>query len=176
MTGLNAYSAKLAAITACYDNRTDLMTGIFTVWGEWTETGWTDLQRLNSIGKQSAAAEFDDNAALSDAGLSGLVPGQEIAFQRYWFQEASPDQEQWYLLRKEAGEVDQQEWTAARQKMFSDADINDDGALDYNEAQRFLRAVRKFDRAVPNNNQLDEQLERINNHWFVASLSSTPND
>ncbi len=80
------------------------------------------------------------------------------------------------LLLKEAGEMDSEEWIGARQKMFDDADINDDGSLDYNEATRFLRAVRPLDRSVTPENDQDEQLERINNHWFVASLSSSPND
>lgn len=92
------------------------MTGMFTVWGEWTGTEWTNLQRLNSIGKQSTLVEFDDNSALSAGGLGALVPGQEIAFQRYWFQEASPDQEQWYLIRKERGDMSSEGWTSLRQK------------------------------------------------------------
>ncbi len=146
MTGLNAYKAKLAAITGCFNERNGLMTGLFTVWGEWTGTEWENLQRLTSIGKQSNLVEFDDNTALTTAGLSALVPGQEIAFQRYWFQEASPDQEQWYLLRKEKGDTSSESWNSSRQKMFDDADINDDGILDYNEAQRFLREVRGVDR------------------------------
>ena len=60
--------------------------------------------------------------------------------------------------------------------MFDDADINDDGTLNYNEAQWFLREVRKLDRVITPENEQDEQLERINNHWFLASLSSSPND
>ncbi len=43
MTGLNAYKAKLAAITGCFDYENNLMTGLFTVWGEWTGTEWTNL-------------------------------------------------------------------------------------------------------------------------------------
>jgi len=56
--------------------------------------------------------------------------------------------------------------------MFNDADIDNDGQLTYNEAQWFLRYVRALDRDVTPYNELDYQLERINNHWFIASLLS----
>jgi len=36
--------------------------------------------------------------------------------------------------------------------------------------------VRALDRTVTPYNELDYQLERINNHWFLASLTSSPND
>lgn len=60
--------------------------------------------------------------------------------------------------------------------MFNDADIDNDGQLNYNEAQWFLRYARALDRTVTPYNELDYQLERINNHWFIASLLSSPND
>jgi len=73
--------------------RTNLLSGVFSVWGEWNEETdeWDNMQRLNSMGKMSGLVEFDDNSALQDAGLSGLQDGQDVALQRYWFQEASPD-------------------------------------------------------------------------------------
>lgn len=88
------------------------------------------------------------------------------------------------LLRKELGLMNTQEWIAPREKMFADADINNDGSLNYNEAQWFLRYVRKLDVEVINeanprgelDNEMDFNLERINNHWFLASLGSAPND
>ena len=87
MTGLDAYSAKLMAITGCVDLRTDLLSGLFTVWGEWnTETNeFENVQRLNAMGNMSGLVEFDDSSALSEAGLSGLQDGQDVALQRYWF-------------------------------------------------------------------------------------------
>jgi len=80
------------------------------------------------------------------------------------------------MIRKSLGEMSTQRWIEPRQKMFNDADIDNDGQLTYNEAQWFLRYVRKLDRDVTPYNELDYQLERINNHWFIASLLSTPND
>ena len=101
---------------------------------------------MSPIGRMSGITEFDDNLALSDAGLSSLQDGQTTAFKRYWFQEASADQEQYMLIRKEIKEMDKQEWRTVREKMFGDADINNDGSLNYNEAVRFLKNVRPLDR------------------------------
>lgn len=47
----------------------------------------------------SGLVEFDDSSALQEAGLAGLQDGQDVALQRYWFQEASPDQEQFMMIR-----------------------------------------------------------------------------
>ena len=79
-------------------------------------------------------------------------------------------------IRKELGEMDSEEWRAVREKVFNDADFVNDGSLNYNEAQSFLRVVRRLDREVTPYNELDYQLERINNHWFVASLVSSSGD
>jgi len=46
---------------------------------------WDNLQRLETIGKMSGLVQFDDELALSEAGLSGLQEGQATALQRYWF-------------------------------------------------------------------------------------------
>jgi len=75
----------------------------------------------------SGLVQFDDELALSEGGLSGLQEGQGTALQRYWFQEASPDQEQYMLIRKTLAEMDSPEWTEPRQKIFNDADIDNDG-------------------------------------------------
>ena len=80
------------------------------------------------------------------------------------------------LIRKTLSEMDSPEWTEPRQKIFNDADIDNDGSLNYHEAQWFLKYVRALDREVTPYNELDYQLERINNHWFIASLTSSPND
>ena len=66
------------------------------------------------MGRMSGLVEFDDSSALQEAGLAGLQDGQDVALQRYWFQEASPDQEQYMLIRQSLGEMSTQEWTAPR--------------------------------------------------------------
>lgn len=107
LTGLNAYSAKLAALSTCQDSRSGLITGIVSVWGDWDEgqKDWTNLKRLNHYGRMSGLYEFDDNSALSAAGLPSIQPGQYLALQKYWFQEAGVDQWEWYMLRKARGEM-----------------------------------------------------------------------
>ena len=66
MTGLDAYSSKLAAITGCVDLRTQRLSGLFTVWGDWNpETNeFENMQRLNAMGRMSGLVEFDDSSAL----------------------------------------------------------------------------------------------------------------
>jgi hypothetical protein len=59
------------------------------------------------------------------------------------------------MIRKSLGEMSTQRWIEPRQKMFNDADIDNDGQLTYNEAQWFLRYVRKLDRDVTPYNELD---------------------
>ncbi len=173
LPGLQAHDSKLASIHSCSDNETQMITGLFTIWGEWTGTEWTNLQKMPTIGRMSGLAYFDDNAALSDAGLDTLEDGTDTVFQRYWFQEASPDGEQYMAVRKFLGEMDKEDWLAPRQKMFNDADFDKDGVLKYDEAVRFLEKVRPLDKEVVPGNTQDIQLERINNHWFLASLVSS---
>lgn len=74
MTGLSAYDTKLAALSTCQDSRSGMITGIVSVWGNWDEAkkDWTDLKRLNDFGRMSGLNEFDDNAALSAAGLPSI--------------------------------------------------------------------------------------------------------
>ena len=93
MTGLSAYNHQLSAISTCTDTHIGLITGIVTVWGIWDEVAsvWTNQLRLNSIGRMSGLYEFNDQAALEDAGLEPIKEGQDQALQMYWFQEASPD-------------------------------------------------------------------------------------
>ena len=93
MTGLDAYRHRMIAITGCVDQRTTLISGLTTVWGQWDGVGWTDMQRLNVIGRLSGLYEFDDNGALAEYGAPSLDEGQLLAMQHYWYQEASPDQE-----------------------------------------------------------------------------------
>ena len=140
MTGLDAYGHRLAAITGCVDRHNELISGLTTVWGIWDSDReeWTDMQRLNIIGRLSGLYEFDDNAVLSEYGLPFLEEGQALALAHYWYQEASPDQEQLYLIRKSVGSMDTQEWIDQRQTMFDDADIDNDGILNVNEARRFF--------------------------------------
>ena len=106
MTGLDAYRHRMIAITGCVDQKTTLISGLTTVWGKWDGVGWTYMQRLNVVGRLAGLYEFDDNGALGEAGLPTLKEGQELALQRYWYQEASGDQEQLYLIRKSVGEMD----------------------------------------------------------------------
>ncbi len=94
MTGLDAYRHRIIAITGCVDSRTTLISGLTTVWGMWDGgSSYTDVQRLNVVGRLSGLYEFPDNDALSNEGLSSLDDGQLLALQHYWYQEASPDQE-----------------------------------------------------------------------------------
>ena len=94
----------------------------------------------------------------------------------YWFQEASPDQEQWYLIRKVQGDMKSEEWNTARKTIFDNADINQDSFLSVDEARNFLKAVRKLDKQHMPFFAPDYELENIDTHWFAATLLSEPNN
>ena len=94
ITGLDIHNDKLTAISACTDMSTFLITGITTTWGSWdsSTSTWTNVKRLNRLGKMSGLGEFDDNAALSSLGVT-LDSAQDFELMQYWYQEASPAQE-----------------------------------------------------------------------------------
>ena len=61
---------------------TKLISGITTTWGEWdTNTNaWTNVKRMNIIGKLSGLQSFDDQAPLTAASLGTLASGADVAF------------------------------------------------------------------------------------------------
>ena len=64
------------------DMSTKLLSGITTTWGTWdTNTNaWTDVKRMNIIGKLSGLQSFDDQAPLTAASLGTLASGADVAF------------------------------------------------------------------------------------------------
>jgi len=71
---------------------------------------------MNRIGNMAGIAEFDDNAVLKAARLPTLNTEQDAALLQYWYQEASPEQSQFYLDRAEAKKDRDYKtaWTAER--------------------------------------------------------------
>lgn len=116
---------------------------------------------------------FDDNAALSAAGLSGLQAGQDLLWQQYWFQEASEDDECWHMARKQLGTMNTSEWQAERRDAYNKADINGDGSLDKWEAYEFLRRVRPHDY---NELEIDVRYEHLDRAFLAAASLSSPPD
>ena len=96
ITGLSLENAKLVGITGCVDTATDRVTGLTTIWGEWDGSKYDNVQRLNVIGRLSGISEYDNSDALAQAGLSDLSTDQDLALQRFWFYEASPENKQLY--------------------------------------------------------------------------------
>ena len=72
ITGLDIHNDKLTAISACTDMSTFLITGIVTTWGTWDSSAsqWTNVKRLNQLGRMSGLGDFDDNAVLSSIGVT----------------------------------------------------------------------------------------------------------
>ena len=93
-----------------------------------------------------------------------------LALNHYWFQEASPKQEEHYDRVKQEKASD---WKSKRQALYDDADTNGDKKLNYEEARNFLKAVRPLD---GKDSELDTRLERVDKHWYAASLLSSPAD
>lgn len=77
MTGLDAYSHKLVGVTACVDNKKQIISGITTKWAKWSNGQQTDVKRLNIIGKLSGLYHFSDGTSVNDDG--------DELLQRYWF-------------------------------------------------------------------------------------------
>lgn len=157
--GLDLQNAKLAAITACTDMDTFLISGITTIWGVWdAETNeWTNLQKLNTIGQMSGLSTFSDQALSSEA---------DLALAEYWYMDASPEQKKYYetLIKPD-------NWDTIRQADFDAADLNKDGVLNLEEALKFFQVVRPKDGKVSRNDQFLATVERAFN---IARLLSDP--
>ncbi len=99
MIGLDAYKHKLTMVTVCTDLCSDMIQGVMTSWAKWVDGEQTDVKRLNIIGKMSGLYYYDDSVAYTAAGVT--VPEEADTYmQLYWFQEASPHNEQLYAVRK----------------------------------------------------------------------------
>lgn len=90
---------------------------------------------------------FDDNKALTEAGVATLTEDQMLDAQKYWFQEAAPEEYDFFIIRRDAhkDQAVKDQWTLDRTNSFNAADINDDGALTKWEAYVFLYQVRGLD-------------------------------
>ena len=64
------------------DMSTKLLTGITTTWGIWdTNTNaWTNVKRMNIIGRMSGLQSYDDQAPLTTANLGTLSSAADNAF------------------------------------------------------------------------------------------------
>lgn len=62
IAGLDIQNSKLTAISACTELSTGLISGITTTWGIWDSatSAWTNVKRMNKIGKMSGVQEFND--------------------------------------------------------------------------------------------------------------------
>ena len=88
MTGLDARNHDLVQVTACVNQSTGLLSGVTTSWAKWSGGVQTDVKRLNIIGQMSGLYHFNDSVSVSEEA--------DYTLQEYWFQEASPVQEEWY--------------------------------------------------------------------------------
>jgi len=137
------------------------------------------LQRLNVVGQISGLYHYDDASVISS--ITQLTEAQDLALQQYWFQEASPAQQECYRIKSVDADMDGVEWTTTRQAIFSRSDLNGDGQLDRDESREFLATVRELDRtntlsADPYWEVLDTHYERIDRHFTAAALLSQPSD
>ena len=64
------------------DMSTKLLTGVTTTWGLWdTNTNaWTNVKRMNIVGRMSGLQSFDDQAPLTTANLGTLSSAADSAF------------------------------------------------------------------------------------------------
>ena len=64
------------------DMSTKLLTGVTTTWGIWdTNTNaWTNVKRMNIVGRMSGLQSFDDQAPLTTANLGTLSSAADSAF------------------------------------------------------------------------------------------------
>lgn len=163
MTGLDAYAHQLYEVTVCWNNDTDLITGVTTSWAKWVGGSPTDITRLNIIGRLSGLYHWNDGRNVSDA--------TDYLLQQFWFQDADQLQEQHYRYMGYSNEIGSSAWTSARQTYFSSADLDGNGTLNRAEAHEFLKKVRPHDGKIDN---LDTRYEKVNRHFDTAtSLAGT---
>ena len=123
---------------------------------------------MNLLGRMSGLTEFDDSA---NSGGYALTADQELAFEQYWYQEASTNNKEFYRLGTALGSgVGAGPWLAERQPIFDAADLNRDGSLTYDEAQDFYKNVRALDKKVVDPaHPSDYYQEEVDRAWEVAS-------
>ena len=75
-----------------------MISGVTTTWGIWDSVNnrWTGVKAMNTVGYMSGLQEFNDTGAAASVGIS-LSQDADWALQQYWYQEASPEQEAFYL-------------------------------------------------------------------------------
>lgn len=66
----------MSSISVCTDTVSRLVSGVVTTWGEWNAVTnvWDNEVSLNTIGNMGMVS-FDDNKALTDAGVATLSEG-----------------------------------------------------------------------------------------------------
>jgi len=155
-----------------------LIQGIATIWGHWDDKTrtWSNEKRLNTIGRMSGLVEFDNNKALSAAGLPALQPGQAQAMQRLWFQDASIDQWENFELVDGLKQLSDPNYLKVRQDLFKSVDFDNDDMLDMDEARFFFREVRKLDRTLMPEFLPNYELPYVDTHIYAAQTMSTPYD
>ena len=169
IAGLDIQNSKLTAISACTELSTGLISGITTTWGIWDSTNsvWTNVKRMNKIGKMSGVQEFNDKQYMSGVSYTSEL---DKAIAKYWYQEAAPAQEQWYADIKQAradSSTVNSAWTTDRKAIWQTFDLTTggNGVLTRAQALDFLKKVRKEKdgRTVAS----DNKLLRVENQWDV---------
>ena len=82
ISGLDITNSKLKSIAACMDMSTKLLSGVVTTWGTWdaNSNSWTNVKRMNIIGRLSGLQSFDDQAPLTSANLGTLSSAADNSF------------------------------------------------------------------------------------------------
>ena len=183
VSALDPVDHRLTHITTCEDRETGTLTGVTSIWAKWENGERTDIKRLNTIGAMSAMYEWDRNGALVEGGEDPMNNEQLWAFEPYWFQEAAPYSQRFYVDRSTELENDDNyaAWRLAHQTFFVDADTDGNGELSYAEADSFLNNVRTYQQNtgyVENWGQTtganDISQYKKDRHWAVLSLMSNP--
>ena len=131
------------------------------------------------MGNMSGMYHYDDASVISS--ITQLTEAQDMALQQYWFQEASPSQQECYRIKSVDADMEGAEWTSTRQEIFNRADLNGDGQLNRDESREFLAHVRELDRynkwlGTSIFEALDSHYERLDRHFNAAASLSSPND
>lgn len=116
-------SSRITEIAIC-TNETNNISGIQLLWSDGGKKSKT-----SRIGTLSGLDRFADMVQLEGPALTSL--------EKYWFVEASPDSEEYYLNIRPQDNADER-WNAA----FDLTDRNNDGYLDWYEYNEFFYVLR----------------------------------
>ena len=106
--------AKISEIAVCTNN-SNFISGIQLIWEDDGKKSKT-----SKIGTLSGIDQFTDMIKLDGAALA--------SFEKYWFIEANPDSQEYYLNFRETDDITNKIDTA-----FAASDANGDGRLGYDE-------------------------------------------